>query len=136
MKRRQRYAGHRSRADSASISRLKGVLIIVAYGDGEMCLTKVIQRGMGYNEQFGDSSTSTSGFIDLYGEAECEEGAKGYAYGVVKASVLAEAKRRGGECEAKVVAEVMVRVHDPDPDDGVNVLVGGAAGGEALAVCN
>lgn len=63
------------------------------------------------------------------------EGARGVAYGVVRAGVAAEAHRRGDLCETRVMTFVISKTRDLDPDDGVDVLVGGAVGGEALALC-
>lgn len=62
-------------------------------------------------------------------------GAKGVAYGVVQAGVMAEAHQRGPQCEAKVTSYAIATTQDLDPNDGVSVTVGGAAGGEALALC-
>lgn len=42
---------------------------------------------------------------------------------------------KGDTCETNVIVEVISETIDLDPDDGVDVIVGGAAGGEALAVC-
>lgn len=63
-------------------------------------------------------------------------GARGVAYGFVRAGVVAEAHQRGPQCEAKVTSFVIAETRDLDPNDGVSVIVGGAAGGEALAVCS
>lgn len=55
---------------------------------------------------------------------------------MVQASVIAKAYQRGEDCLASVVTEVLVKVHDPDPDDGVYIEnIGGVANGTALAVC-
>ena len=62
-------------------------------------------------------------------------GARGFASGVVRAGVVAEAHRRGNVCETNVMAYVIAKTKDVDPNDGVGVLVGAAVGGEALAVC-
>lgn len=64
------------------------------------------------------------------------EGAVGRAFGMVKAWVVAEAYEKGEECLATVITNVIAKTHDPDPNDGVSVTVGGIAEGEALALCS
>lgn len=62
-------------------------------------------------------------------------GATGIAFGYVRAGVMAAATRIGPNCEAKVTSYAIAKTQDLDPNDGVSVIVGGAAGGEALALC-
>eukprot|EP00210_Caulerpa_lentillifera_P008092 g7726.t1 len=128
-RRRSRLSG-----DSSSLTELRGVLRIIVIGNGDMCFVKIFQNQFSYREQYGNTTT-TSAFLDLYGHGECEPGARGIASGIVRAGVMAEAHQRGPQCEATVTSYVIAQTRDLDPNDGVSVAVGGAAGGEALADC-
>lgn len=57
------------------------------------------------------------------------------AFGFVQAGVIAIAHQRGPQCEAEVTSYAITKTRDLDPNDGVSVIVKGAAGGEALATC-
>lgn len=58
-------------AESSSVVRLEGWLVIKAIGTGTRCFEKQKRIGRSFEEDFGDT-TGANAFLDLYGRSECQ----------------------------------------------------------------